>query len=160
MTEGPRRSRPPAARRQPSRRRRAAAREVSGERKLLGWPKICKLARASLWEHSDKRLKLAQLLGQLGGFLTLGSSLSRASSIAAAPTPAAAARVRSSSGRRPPTARAGSRRFGQSSALRAHTNAASVMPNGDAAVVCPREQQIGNPWASSYAPPYRSYSVF
>jgi hypothetical protein len=25
---------------------------------------------AFLWEHSDKRLKLAQLLGQLGVFLT------------------------------------------------------------------------------------------
>ena len=39
-------------------------------RKLLGWPKRCKLAHAILWEHSYKRLKLAQLLGQLGVFLT------------------------------------------------------------------------------------------
>ena len=30
-------------------------------RKVLGWPKICKLADAFLWEHSYKRLKLAQL---------------------------------------------------------------------------------------------------
>ena len=36
-------------------------------RKVLGWPKRCKLAHAFLWEHSYKRLKLqAQLLGQLG----------------------------------------------------------------------------------------------
>ena len=38
--------------------------------KVLGWPKRCKMAHALLWEHSDKRLKLAQLLGQLGVFLT------------------------------------------------------------------------------------------
>jgi hypothetical protein len=39
-------------------------------RKVLGWPKRCKLAHAFLWEYSYKRLKLAQLLGQLGVFLT------------------------------------------------------------------------------------------
>ena len=39
--------------------------------KVSGWPKRCKLARAFLWEYSYKRLKLAQLLGQLGVFLTL-----------------------------------------------------------------------------------------
>ena len=39
-------------------------------RKVLGWPKIRRLAHAFLWEHSDKRLKLAQHLGQLGVFLT------------------------------------------------------------------------------------------
>jgi hypothetical protein len=27
-------------------------------RKLLGWPKRCKLARAFLWEYSDKKLRL------------------------------------------------------------------------------------------------------
>ena len=37
---------------------------------MLGWPKKCKLAHAFLWEHSDKMLKLAQLLGQLGVVLT------------------------------------------------------------------------------------------
>ena len=37
---------------------------------MLGWPKRCKLAHAFLWEYSCKRLKLAQLLGQLGVFLT------------------------------------------------------------------------------------------
>jgi hypothetical protein len=42
----------------------------SAARKLLGWPKRCKLARAFLWEYSYKRLELAQLLGQLGVFLT------------------------------------------------------------------------------------------
>ena len=40
--------------------------------KVLGWPKRCTLAHAFLWEYSDKRLKLAQLLGQLGVFLTVG----------------------------------------------------------------------------------------
>ena len=39
---------------------------------MFGWPKRCKLARAFLWEHSYKTLMLAQLLGQLGVFLTLG----------------------------------------------------------------------------------------
>ena len=39
-------------------------------RKVLGWPKRCELAHAFRWEHSYKRLKLAQLLGQLGAFLT------------------------------------------------------------------------------------------
>jgi hypothetical protein len=37
---------------------------------VLGWPKICKLAHVFLWECSYKRLKLAQLLGQRGVFLT------------------------------------------------------------------------------------------
>ena len=32
---------------------------------MLGWPRRCKLAHASLLEYSDKRLKLAQLLGSL-----------------------------------------------------------------------------------------------
>ena len=39
-------------------------------RKVLGWPKRWKLARTFLWEYSCKRLELAQLLGQLGCFLT------------------------------------------------------------------------------------------
>jgi hypothetical protein len=39
-------------------------------RKVLGWPKICKLAYAFLWKNSKKGLQLAQLLGQLGIFLT------------------------------------------------------------------------------------------
>jgi hypothetical protein len=34
-------------------------------KEVLGWPKICKLAHAFLWEHSHKLLKLGQLLGQL-----------------------------------------------------------------------------------------------
>jgi hypothetical protein len=42
-------------------------------REVLGWPKRCKLARAFLWRYSYKRLykrlKLAQLLSQLGVFL-------------------------------------------------------------------------------------------
>jgi hypothetical protein len=40
------------------------------EEGVTGWPKRSKLAQAFLWEYSDKRLKLAQLLGQLGVFLT------------------------------------------------------------------------------------------
>jgi hypothetical protein len=44
---------------------------ASSERGLvLGWPKRSKLAHEFLWEHSWKRLKLAQLRGQLGVFLT------------------------------------------------------------------------------------------
>jgi hypothetical protein len=37
---------------------------------VSGWPERCQLAHAFLWQYSDKRLKLAQLLGQLGVFLT------------------------------------------------------------------------------------------
>ena len=40
-------------------------------RKMLGWPERCQLAHALLWEHSCKRLQLAQLLCQLGVFRTL-----------------------------------------------------------------------------------------
>ena len=47
-----------------------AMRTIAIARKLLGWPKICKLAHTFLWEHSCKGEKLAQLLGQLGVFLT------------------------------------------------------------------------------------------
>ena len=37
----------------------------------IGWPKRCKLSRAFLWEHSGYQgLTFAQLLGQLGVFLT------------------------------------------------------------------------------------------
>jgi hypothetical protein len=35
-------------------------------RKALGWPNICKLTHACLREYRYKRLKLAQLLGQVG----------------------------------------------------------------------------------------------
>jgi hypothetical protein len=41
-------------------------------RKVLDWPKRCKLAHAFLWEYKSNRLKLAQLLGRHGGFLTQG----------------------------------------------------------------------------------------
>ena len=37
-------------------------------REALARPKIGKLAHASLWEYSYKRLKLAQLLANLGSF--------------------------------------------------------------------------------------------
>jgi hypothetical protein len=64
------------------------------ERKVLGWPKICKLARAFLREYSYKRLQLAQLLGRHGVFLTLDaagpssvSSTSRRRILADAPAP-------------------------------------------------------------------------
>ena len=42
--------------------------------KVLGWPRRCGLAHAFLWEHSCKKLKLAQLLGQRGVFLTCGDT--------------------------------------------------------------------------------------
>jgi hypothetical protein len=42
-------------------------------RKVLGWPEICKLAHAFLWEYGYKRLKLAQFLGKLCVFLTCDS---------------------------------------------------------------------------------------
>ena len=38
---------------------------------MLGRPERCQLSRALLWEYNYKRLKLAQRLDQLGGFLTL-----------------------------------------------------------------------------------------
>ena len=62
----PRSCRPRWRRRPPS----AYARAVRA-RKVSGWPKRCKLADVSLWKYSYKRLKLAQLLGQLGVFLTV-----------------------------------------------------------------------------------------
>jgi hypothetical protein len=43
-------------------------------REVLGWPRRFKLAHAFLRGYSDKKLKLAQLLGQLGVFLTLQST--------------------------------------------------------------------------------------
>ena len=49
-------------------------------RKVLGWPKRWKLAHAFPWEYSCKRLKLAQLLGQPGVFLTAARSASSAPS--------------------------------------------------------------------------------
>jgi hypothetical protein len=46
-------------------------------RTVLGCPKRCKLAHAFLREYSCKRLKLAQLLGQLGVFFTSAARSSR-----------------------------------------------------------------------------------
>ena len=43
-------------------------------RKVLGWPNKYKLARAFRWEYSDKRLQLAQLLGNLASFSLGGGS--------------------------------------------------------------------------------------
>ena len=40
-------------------------------------PKRCKLAHAFLWEYSCKKLKLAQLLSQIAGLLTLGVEMWR-----------------------------------------------------------------------------------
>ena len=45
---------------------------VASVRKVVGWPKKCKLTHAFLWEYSCKWLKLAQLLGQLGVVLAPG----------------------------------------------------------------------------------------
>jgi hypothetical protein len=44
-----------------------------GASKVSGRPKRCELDHAFLWECSCKRLKLDQLLGQLGVCLTLAS---------------------------------------------------------------------------------------
>ena len=49
-------------------------------RRVSGCPKICKLAHAFLWECSDKRLELAQLLRQLVVFLTCSVTGSSSSS--------------------------------------------------------------------------------
>ena len=46
--------------------------EVNLVRNVLGWPKKCKLTHVFLWEYRYKRLKLTQLLGQLGVFFTPG----------------------------------------------------------------------------------------
>jgi hypothetical protein len=59
---------PPGSKRAYSRGMPSAAGEPAGAREVSGWPKRCKLAHAFLWEHSYKRLKLAQLLVQLGVF--------------------------------------------------------------------------------------------
>ena len=40
------------------------------QKNVLGRPKRCQLAHASLWEYSYRRMKLAQLLGQVGVFFT------------------------------------------------------------------------------------------
>ena len=61
-----------------------SVRSAARARKVLGWPKICKLAHAFLSEYSYNRLKLAQFLGQLGVVLTQG----KAQSPSAADTPA------------------------------------------------------------------------
>jgi hypothetical protein len=37
---------------------------------VSAWTKTCKLVHTFLWEYSDKRLKSARILGQLGVFLT------------------------------------------------------------------------------------------
>jgi hypothetical protein len=50
--------------------RRPRVRRHLAARKLLGWPKRCELAHAFRWKYTYKKLKLAQLLGQLGVFLT------------------------------------------------------------------------------------------
>ena len=53
-----------------SRARRGSCRSAAGARQVLGWPSRCELARAFLWEYSDNRLRLVQLLGRHGDFLT------------------------------------------------------------------------------------------
>jgi hypothetical protein len=50
-----------------------ARRAPLSEKKASSWPERCQLAYAFLWEYSYDRLVLAQLLGQLGVFLTLAS---------------------------------------------------------------------------------------
>jgi hypothetical protein len=75
------------------------------------------LAYAFLWEHSYKRLKLAQLLGQLGVFLTCWWM----NSVAASQLPQTRSLTyRPAASARGGTARAGNRRFWLLSALRVH----------------------------------------
>jgi hypothetical protein len=50
--------------------------EALGGREVLGWPKRREWAHALLWEYSYERLKLAQLLGKLGGFPAEGECVS------------------------------------------------------------------------------------
>ena len=66
----------------PRRARRCSP--ASAARKVSDWPERRKLAHAFLCEYSYKKLKLAQLLGQLGVCLTCGESTGHA-----APPPAA-----------------------------------------------------------------------
>ena len=51
---------------------------------VSGWPKRYKPAHAFRWEYSYKRLKLAQLLGQLGALLTLAQAEAQAARARAA----------------------------------------------------------------------------
>jgi hypothetical protein len=46
--------------------------EVRAARKLIGWPKLCKLAHAFRWEYSCKRLRLARLLANFASFSLTG----------------------------------------------------------------------------------------
>jgi hypothetical protein len=64
--------RPTLVRRAPSPRGTSLPRQVSQiARKVLGRPKICKLAHAFPWEYRYKRLQSVQRLGRHGAFLTL-----------------------------------------------------------------------------------------
>jgi hypothetical protein len=54
---------------------RAAARRALKSKKGVRLAQISKFAHALRWEYCYERLKLAQLLGQLGVFLTRGAFL-------------------------------------------------------------------------------------
>jgi hypothetical protein len=106
----------------------AAARAEQGV--SLGWPKRCQLAHAFLWGASYKRLKLTQLLGQLGVFLTPGQwrwDPPAASAGGCGPARSRGRREGRACPAQPPapaaTARAGNRRFGLLSTLPSHTKA-------------------------------------
>jgi hypothetical protein len=49
-----------------------AQKAINRARKVLGWPKRCRLAMHSCGSTAIKAVQLAQLLGQLGVFLTEG----------------------------------------------------------------------------------------
>ena len=51
----------------------AISASVSFSEKVIRLAQNMELAHAFLWEHNYNRLKLVQLLGQLGGFLTVGA---------------------------------------------------------------------------------------
>jgi hypothetical protein len=69
-----------------ARGRRARPRGSPASSKVLGLPKRCKLAHAFLWD-GYKRLKLAQLLGQLGVFLTCATCVGASISCGPSPCP-------------------------------------------------------------------------
>ena len=64
----------------------AATDAESAARKASGWPNRCELAHAFLWEHSEKRLQLAQLRSdykatQIAPFVRAASAATDAASV-------------------------------------------------------------------------------
>jgi hypothetical protein len=111
-------------------------------RKLLGWPKICKLAHAFRWEHSCKRLKLAQLLGQLWIVLTTTGRSS--------PADRADLHLQSAS---QPDCVAGNAHEGRTPGPKLHGPALRSSPAGCAAPICASGASALAPAALTRLPP-------